>query len=1784
MKRNKTDKHLPKTIYLRRLITMLLCLTLVLSTFGSMNIPVIQAADTAQTGSRQAIKAHLMDMIRNGDWDPYSSNMTVEEFYALMELFDEGKLPLESETASGKPTISSPGFDAPGFGAPGIDEPSSTAEGLYIPREKFLFAGLSNYERREGSTDSDPPLEYDNGTNYRPGDDYPDNLDPFGAGYKRPPKSWKGVEVTDKKTNRVILVSEGVNDNNPAVAGNVIQGLFASYTGYYVKQVTIDGANINVLGVIDLGNRYIYYYLSAEGQNTQVSTTTLPEDAKFIVEYVPVEHQIQYQVKLEGASDYITNQTASGVVFYGSDGPTNVSWVDGIFGSSRPNRTTDGAYSFDVVVPYGYELQIFISIDMTIDIPYKTKTNYAPSFHVEIDHTGTKQAVHDAWLSAYTAYLKAEGFINDDVKNHITETDKDGKITLTWKNGSDENKDAHNAVLAKMAERINDFIPHNNGFPLGMYPDYTVKGEGGFKILPNSNSPSEHTMRETFYNHLVKADRTVTAVLKKQADPTFDVSKILQLSNGAVNRGSSAKEEFAFESLDKYDDDYEYHVANGEQQGREDDPLPHGAGYPNVQPETGSWGWNSETATFKGSPREMKKNADGTYSYTWLFQTNDASQSYYLDVFEVNGIAIKIPYFPLYNWQGSYRVDGKQEQADDKHPYYTETTLADGATLRLEFLLGWNTAQRHYRVTVTGARSNVVVTGLNLMQYNTGADEFSTYNLTGVYSDKDDYSQTAPAIEYYDKKSGEWTRKAQSNVVVQENGGNGIDYNNGDSTMHGANIRFKIADGYGNPYYMFTDRWGDPIGDQYSVVLDNDGNTTSYNPVKSLSDVANGTTLDSRYVYEGEDGYYYIRLTNQTGCKFALLTVVARTIKYTVRYLPDYSDGSETWNGFVLDSDNGLVKLTQQWMDDHQRDDQSLEFALNPDSMPSFKHDPERCTLWKLAGDENGVVLPEHQKILPQYDDNDGSFYDLLFHTMATIASDTYGTIRPKDQNKNYTFQNWILVNENFEPVKDENDNVIQFLGGAIDLKLYSEYAVKHTVFGNADTDVHVLRLMPVWKPINNPFTYNVVLNWVDNLGQIHAENFSEYWDEVVTEMPVGGEVYVFLNKGAQPLLDWIANHPTYTFWDDVNNAIDDDNSTAEDKVKKTLNNYLENGIGHSNYTNILNALMQRAFIDSNGDEQSGNDTFVRLGKDIFRVTVDNGTISIWMYENKGGLIFHKDVQTEPFAYDDVFYFTITNAKVGDGYKTPLKGEYKAYPEFVYDDTGALRERTDADAWLVKFENGKIVSINGDENITYFTLKSGEGIALYVAGGQYTIVELGSRSGDTYKVSVEYDGDKTDDETDNWDIPDDDDMWLKGSEQIYHDPGDPEDPGYPNFPEGISQVSATVNFAIGEANVVHTLIFHNQTAALSIEKELGANEEDLEKLEEYQDTDFSFKAELKLPEGQTPFWHEPVPGEDEDGYYYFDLRVYDAADGSVIREERLRLTKTQKEQNGETIDIWVGSITIKAGQRAVIIMSVPEDGKRLYDEDQNLIESEDEIKIEVIDGKRVPVSKDGKRLYDEDSILIKSEDDIQIKEIDGVRVPVTKARISYWLEEVGIPKEFKELWVEKSGVIEAGMVATAKVTNWYGEPPEDCYLAITETRKNNEKYGKSKETFLYKITKINDDGTDGEELIVSVPADGETIVRCPAGNYRVEEITDWAWRYEDGVCKQSMPINVNASHTLENPAHADFTNARNKKVWLGGENRKNNVFGLSSSEVNENVSSPYSRFMGMIDSIVQIFR
>ena len=1841
---------------------------------------------------------------------------------------------------------------------------------------------------------------------------YPSGLDRYGDGYYRPAMDWKGVKVdnedkTSDTYHRALIVQEGKNADDRTIAGDVDQSFFQKYEGYYVKQVSLGGIEAKVLGIIEIEEgKYVYYYLSAEDQSNTVSTTTLNDKQRFIVQYTVNEHLVNYAVAMAGedvktVSENIKKEVNGKVIYndYVTDKAKKEAGFDdvaSIFGEGRPSNTTDGAYSFDVTAPYGYTTTIYIRLDMTVDnTPEKWPEGWPKTIPIIINHTGKRKEAEKDYREAFEKFLATvdSSFnIGDDIDDFVYETGSGDNrdLKLTYK-GSSQYKDVIQGVLDKMAERINEFSEHNDAHPLGMYPVYELDGDA---LTPNTEEgPSVFNWNETFYNHNVRADRIIIAVLTKLHDPQFSVKEMLKTSN-LSGRGTSSTEKFAKNSVkpytelegfegDYYDADFIWHDDDNAHGGIKSEPMTGHADYPNIETGDG-WKWsNTDYNKYDNlfhSPKDMwDDDKDGLYDFVWVFQTNNDSGGYLLDSLSINGVAFEVPFYPKYvyrNRTNSYRdttyTFANASTNNETEPWQTKGTLPDGATVYVEKLMGADHfagnghPQRVYRIRVVGARADVTITSMNLMQ-GTGADEFSVFNLEGIYADQDDgtVNQNVGGIQFY--RNGNWIWQSQAQIVVETgdawSGGTNFftgdtNSNDNDGVNHyGANIRFKIADGYGDPYFIWQSTKDGVIGTQTSIEYETDdsGNPILkdgklkllkdangdylYNPVISLKDATTdgytgegaltGGKLSSQYIYKDDDGWYYIRMDNQrtpdgkTTYKIALLTIIARTQKYVVRYYP------------------GIIPATFD-----QRNNE-LIVAHGPIDMPEFVH-IKGSKLWNMAAtidEESGelVLSKASEAILPQYDNNNGIFYDLLNNKIATLTGGS-----PTDPYNLYRFVRWVIVDENFVPIRinangkiigydiddrwkfngktviipvkykcdkngklilDENNKPIPimhrlengnivyyeinngietigvdgaynyheegteiyFTGGAIDLSLYSQYAVQHASFHTAGQDLYVLRLMPVWERIEHPYFYNVALNWLDAQGNIHTENFQGNWKTVLTEAPSEGELYVFINKDAEPLNDWIAQNPTYTFWDALNNAM------TNDDIKKAFDDYIvANKIEKDSipYDGILDALQCLDFTgnytDKDGnvknsepgywveDKQditksyyhhggNGQDDFRRLGsKDTFAVLEDNATIIIWMYEKLGGFIFHKEVAEEPLIPDDEFYFTVVDAKnvVKNAKGEPvnakgepagnkedyqyesLDGTYKAYPQpdyyddennnkYISDPTGdvwyvhgdnkitkeenenlvLVRPIVNSDAMLVTFKSGVISQIeqNGivwlDENhekVTYFTLKHGDGIEIYVPDGMYTIVELGSKSGGAYRADVVYTAENlTSGEEwtlpDNWYIPngdpddkDGEELWVIGSEKKYISlqPGEKYNEG--DYKDK-SQIAATVDFDIGAANVVTILTFKNMTISISIEKSLDMIEDDEgNKLipDAYYETVFTIKVTLRLIEGMTPI-EEEIDGENgqktKTGKYYFQVNRYILTQVTNDKTNRTEEVVLPAEEGPtifyfKQIDVkenkWETTFKIKAKERFIIVMTAMHKEVNYWIDE--LDNTEDNItNITGYVHAKLGTDEKGNVKYEYTYYLTLEEakaaaPNIEPKNVFEKPYDDSDKSLDEYIQPATLTKmDLTPLISPDFGKAEVGKKEVVDVVNWFGELPGYGYLAITVKGDSI----RSSDSFIFRIVSSK----DKSGITVSVKGGATVYIYLPCGTYSIE-LTDWSWRYDQNNAtvidpskeKQAgdqgkldkLSVRVTNKHKLrKNAIKAEFTYNPNNKGWVGGE-------------------------------------
>ena len=156
-KRLLEKKHINKES-LCRWLSLLLGFCMVVSLLGGVVYFPAFAREIGETElreeTREEIETRLLRQIKEEDWNPYSADMSVDEFYVLMDLFQENTLPLEG-------SVTNPDFNVP-------DDEESDANDLYIPSTMFLFSGLnteslSGMDTRSNNRSKLPKYQNDTG-------------------------------------------------------------------------------------------------------------------------------------------------------------------------------------------------------------------------------------------------------------------------------------------------------------------------------------------------------------------------------------------------------------------------------------------------------------------------------------------------------------------------------------------------------------------------------------------------------------------------------------------------------------------------------------------------------------------------------------------------------------------------------------------------------------------------------------------------------------------------------------------------------------------------------------------------------------------------------------------------------------------------------------------------------------------------------------------------------------------------------------------------------------------------------------------------------------------------------------------------------------------------------------------------------------------------------------------------------------------------------------------------------------------------------------------------------------------------------------------------------------------------------------------------------------------------------------------------------------------------------------------------------------------------------------
>ncbi len=111
--------------------------------------------------------------------------------------------------------------------------------------------------------------------------------------------------------------------------------------------------------------------------------------------------------------------------------------------------------------------------------------------------------------------------------------------------------------------------------------------------------------------------------------------------------------------------------------------------------------------------------------------------------------------------------------------------------------------------------------------------------------------------------------------------------------------------------------------------------------------------------------------------------------------------------------------------------------------------------------------------------------------------------------------------------------------------------------------------------------------------------------------------------------------------------------------------------------------------------------------------------------------------------------------------------------------------------------------------------------------------------------------------------------------------------------------------------------------------------------------------------------------------------------------------------------------------------------------------------------------------------------------------------------------------------------------------------------------GETNDAFLFKVTKNNDDTF--KPLFVTIHGNGSVyVMQLEAGDYKVEEVTDWSWRYDkqteeitneaEGAVKTDDMATIMGGESGDKAPTVTFTNKKNNKNWLGTECGSDNKY------------------------------
>lgn len=125
------------------------------------------------------------------------------------------------------------------------------------------------------------------------------------------------------------------------------------------------------------------------------------------------------------------------------------------------------------------------------------------------------------------------------------------------------------------------------------------------------------------------------------------------------------------------------------------------------------------------------------------------------------------------------------------------------------------------------------------------------------------------------------------------------------------------------------------------------------------------------------------------------------------------------------------------------------------------------------------------------------------------------------------------------------------------------------------------------------------------------------------------------------------------------------------------------------------------------------------------------------------------------------------------------------------------------------------------------------------------------------------------------------------------------------------------------------------------------------------------------------------------------------------------------------------------------------------------------------------------------------------------------------------------------------LAGTIKITNTFKSGKIKITKALSSGSATDEQ-------FMFRIT----GGTLANPLTVTVKAGKSvTVAELQPGTYKVTELTDWSWRYDLDTTVTGNTVERSVVIDGGETEEVTFTNKRNDKNWLYGENAKDNAYG-----------------------------